>query len=73
MFTQTDRDRTYFPTSGPTSGDTPEPLFAGADGARWRRFLERIGTRSNDFSSRLSRARFVYLHRRETQTHWLPL
>jgi hypothetical protein len=42
-------------------------------GERWRRFLERVGTRSNDFPSRLSRARFVYLHRRETATHWLPL
>jgi hypothetical protein len=42
-------------------------------GERWRRFLERIGTRSNDFASRLSRARFVYLHRREIATHWLPL
>jgi hypothetical protein len=51
----------------------PGPQFAGTDGARWRRFLERIGTRSNDFESRLSRARFVYLHRRETGTHWLPL
>jgi hypothetical protein len=40
---------------------------------RWRKFLERIGTRSNDFGTRLSRARFVYLHRRETGTHWLPL
>jgi len=43
------------------------------NGERWRRFLERVGTRSNDFASRLSRARFVYLHRRETGTHWLPL
>jgi hypothetical protein len=42
-------------------------------GERWRKFLERIGTRSNDFATRLSRARFVYLHRRETGTHWLPL
>lgn len=47
--------------------------FGQQPGERWRRFLERIGTRSNDFASRLSRARFVYLHRRETQTHWLPL
>jgi hypothetical protein len=45
----------------------------GSQGERWRRFLERVGTRSNDFSVRLSRARFVYLHRRETATHWLPL
>ena len=45
----------------------------GSQGERWRRFLERVGTRSNDFASRLSRARFVYLHRRETTTHWLPL
>jgi hypothetical protein len=42
-------------------------------GERWRRFLERVGTRSVDFATRLSRARFVYLHRRETVTHWLPL
>lgn len=48
--------------------------FASAQGERWRRFLERVGTRSNDFAARLSRARFVYLHRRETTTtHWLPL
>jgi len=47
--------------------------FGPQPGERWRRFLERIGTRSNDFASRLSRARFVYLHRREAQTHWLPL
>jgi hypothetical protein len=45
----------------------------GSQGERWRRFLERVGTRSNDFATRLSRARFVYLHRRETATHWLPL
>jgi hypothetical protein len=47
--------------------------FADQPGERWRRFLERVGTRSNDFAARLSRARFVYLHRRETATHWLPL
>ncbi|HUQ09123.1 MAG TPA: hypothetical protein VM146_02320 [Steroidobacteraceae bacterium] len=47
--------------------------FGSQPGERWRRFLERIGTRSNDFGTRLSRARFVYLHRRETHTHWLPL
>jgi len=47
--------------------------FASQPGERWRRFLERVGTRSNDFGTRLSRARFVYLHRRETATHWLPL
>ena len=46
---------------------------AGDQGERWRRFLERVGTRSNDFAVRLSRARFVYLHRRDTATHWLPL
>jgi hypothetical protein len=45
----------------------------GTPGERWRRFLERVGTRSNDFAVRLSRARFVYLHRREVATHWLPL
>lgn len=42
-------------------------------GERWRRFLESVGTRNNDFGARLARARFVYLHRREIQTHWLPL
>jgi hypothetical protein len=47
--------------------------FGASQGERWRRFLERVGTRSNDFASRLSRARFVYLHRRETSSHWLPL
>jgi hypothetical protein len=60
--------------------DTPidrEKTYAfapfGSQGERWRRYLERVGTRSNDFAARLSRARFVYLHRRETATHWLPL
>jgi hypothetical protein len=47
--------------------------FATQQGERWRRFLERVGTHSNDFAVRLARARFVYLHRRETATHWLPL
>ena len=47
--------------------------FGAQPGERWRRFLERIGTRSNDFASRLARARFVYLHRREFQSNWLPL
>jgi hypothetical protein len=47
--------------------------FGTHPGERWRRFLERVGTRSNDFPVRLSRARFVYLHRRETGAHWLPL
>jgi hypothetical protein len=47
--------------------------FATQQGERWRRFLERVGTRSNDFAVRLARARYVYLHRRETGTHWLPL
>ena len=55
-------DRTY-----------PGAQFATQPGERWRRFLERVGTRSNDFATRLSRARFVYLHRRESATHWLPL
>ena len=58
--------------------ETRRPDYAAAQftadpGERWRRFLERVGTRSNDFASRLSRARFVYLHRREIATHWLPL
>jgi hypothetical protein len=47
--------------------------FGTQPGERWRRFLERVGTRSSDFPVRLSRARFVYLHRRETGSHWLPL
>ena len=47
--------------------------FGGLPGEKWRRFLERIGTKSNDFATRLSRARFVYMHRRESHTHWLPL
>ncbi len=56
----------------------PDPTYASGQftdppGERWRRFLERVGTRSNDFGVRLARARFVYLHRRETATHWLPL
>ena len=56
------RDRTY-----------AAEQFATQQGERWRRFLERVGTRSNDFAARLARARFVYLHRRETGTNWLPL
>ncbi len=47
--------------------------FATHPGERWRKFLERVGTHSNDFGTRLARARFVYLHRRETYTQWLPL
>jgi hypothetical protein len=47
--------------------------FASVPGERWRRFFERVGTRGNDFPVRLSRARFVYLHRREVGAHWLPL
>lgn len=53
--------------------DTPNKPSVKDPGERWRRYLERIGTRSNDFAVRLSRARFVYLHRRHTATHWLPL
>ena len=55
-------DRTYASTR-----------FGALPGERWRRFLERVGTRSNDFGARLSRARFVYLHRRVTVSHWIPL
>lgn len=58
-------DRTYPPT--------PALPFTPDQGEKWRRFLERVGTRSFDFPSRLARARFVYLHRRDTATHWLPL
>jgi hypothetical protein len=47
--------------------------FGSQPGERWRRFLERVGTRSNDFAARLARARFVYLHRREAAANWLPL
>lgn len=47
--------------------------FGAHPGEKWRRFLERIGTQSNDFATRLARARFVYLHRRDNHTHWLPL
>ena len=54
-------------------GHMPGSQFGTQPGERWRRFLERVGTRSNDFPVRLSRARFVYLHRRETGSHWLPL
>jgi hypothetical protein len=56
------RDRTY-----------AVEQFASQHGERWRRFLERVGTHSNDFATRLARARYVYLHRRETSTQWLPL
>ena len=55
-------DRTY-----------PGMQFGAVPGERWRRFLERVGTHSQDFPVRLSRARFVYLHRREVGAHWLPL
>jgi hypothetical protein len=47
--------------------------FGGQPGEKWRQFLERIGTRSNDFATRLSRARFVYLHRRHGHNNWLSL
>jgi hypothetical protein len=62
----TRNDRTYLPHIAPAHS-------AVAPSERWRSFLERVGTRSNDFAARLSRARFVYLHRRDTATHWLPL
>jgi len=68
-----DRPQTC-PPNGRPNGREIAPQFAVAQGERWRRFLERVGTRSNDFAARLSRARFVYLHRREANaTHWLPL
>jgi hypothetical protein len=58
--------------------DLPTPTHHGIQigvqpGERWRRFLQRVGTRSHDFPVRLARARFVYLHRRDTRAHWLPL
>ena len=60
-----DRQRVNGTYAGARFGEQP--------GERWRRFLERIGTRSSDFPVRLSRARFVYLHRRDTGSNWLPL
>ena len=60
-------------SSGIRSDQTYPGGFATQPGERWRRFLERVGTRSNDFGTRLARARFVYLHRREAGAHWLPL
>ncbi|MEJ0086471.1 MAG: hypothetical protein WDO72_12355 [Pseudomonadota bacterium] len=61
-------------THTPDIGREHSPQFATAQGERWRRFLERVGTPSNDFATRLSRARFAYLHRREANsTRWLPL
>lgn len=51
----------------------PLPQYPTQAGERWRRFLERTGTRSNDFGARLARARFVYLHRRQNHAQWLPL
>ena len=47
--------------------------FAKHPGERWRRFIERAGTRHNDYASRLARARFVFLHREESHSRWLPL
>lgn len=52
---------------------TPHRPSVKDNGERWRRFLERIGTRGSDFPTRLSRARFVYLHRRDAASQWLPL
>ena len=63
-----------YPSSGRADTRDPHPQFAVVPGERWRRFLERVGTRSNDFGTRLARARFVYLHGRDAHdTHWLPL
>jgi hypothetical protein len=75
MSLETNEDRamhhqTYVPYRSPYRGAAQ---FNLQQGERWRRFLERVGTRSNDFSVRLFRARYVYLHRRDTGTHWLPL
>jgi hypothetical protein len=55
----------------PPSTYVNAPL-AAHPGERWRRYLERIGTHSNDFATRLARARFVYMHRRN-HSPWLPL
>lgn len=60
--TRNNRHRTYAGAS-----------FCAPQGERWRKYLERVGTHSNDFAARLSRARFVYLHRREAASQWLPL
>ena len=63
-----------YPFNSRPNGRDSLPQFAVGHGERWRRFLERVGTRSNDFATRLARARFVYLHRRDANaTHWLPL
>ena len=56
-----------------TTRTYPGTPFGVLPGERWRRFLERVGTRSLDFPVRLARARFVYLHRRDTGAHWLPI
>ena len=56
-----------------SNGTYPVTQFGALPGERWRKFLERVGTRSDDFPLRLARARFVYLHRRENGAHWLPL
>lgn len=58
---------------GKVTGKYAGAQFGTQPGERWRRFLERIGTRSSDFPVRLSRARYVYLHRRDTGSHWLAL
>ena len=56
-----------------SNGTYPATRFGALPGERWRKFLERVGTRSDNFPVRMSRARFVYLHRRENGAHWLPL
>jgi hypothetical protein len=71
--TKEDAAAVIIQTSTQTSSRNLVYFPAAAQGERWRRFLERVGTRSNDFAARLSRARFVYLHRRDNATHWLPL
>jgi hypothetical protein len=59
-----------FASSNPPLGSA---AYASVPGERWRRFLERRGTQSNDFQLRLSRARFLYLHRRQASADWVAL
>jgi hypothetical protein len=55
-------------------GRQTHPQFATVQGERWRRFLERVGTHSNDFANRPSRAPFAYLQQRAiSTTTWSPL
>ena len=47
--------------------------FGAQPGERWRRFLERVGTRSNDFAvAPVARALRLPASARD-RSHWLPL